>query len=192
VFGSTDGPSGTARNPWDPTRVAGGSSGGSATAVAGGLVPLAHASDGIGSVCIPAAVNGLLGLKPGRGLVPVAGDLDGQHWFGMTQHGPIATTVDDVAVALNVMADVSRFGDVGEPSRVLRVAVSCIAPAPGLFVGTEQKAAVRGMADALAAAGHESVDADPPYDTVAMIDLMFRWTAATAAAPRWLGQRHVG
>jgi amidase len=150
VFGSTDEPSGTARNPWDPTRVAGGSSGGSAAAVASGLVPLAHASDGIGSVCIPAAANGLLGLKPGRGLVPVAGDLDGQHWFGMTQHGPIATTVDDVAVALDVMADV------------------------------------------LAAAGHEIVDADPPYDTVAMVDLMIRWTAGTAAAPRWLGQRHVG
>jgi amidase len=187
VFGSTDEPSGTARNPWDPTRVAGGSSGGSAAAVAGGLVPLAHASDGMGSVRIPAAANGLLGLKPGRGLIPVAGDLDGQHWFGMTQHGPIATTVGDVAVALDVMADVSRFGDAGEPSRVFRVAVSCSAPAPGLFVGTEQKAAVRRMADALAAAGHEIIDADPPYDTVAMIDLMVRWTAGTAADIEVLG-----
>jgi amidase len=180
VFGNSDDPDGAARNPWDPTRVAGGSSGGAAAAVAAGLVPVAHASDGLGSIRIPAAANGLVGIKPGRGLVPVEGDLDGQHWFGMTQHGPLATTVDDLALVLDVLADSERFRDGGQPDRELRVAVSTAPPAPGLMIGRQQRQAVVRVARALQAAGHHVEQADPPYDTRAMLDLLLRWTAGAA------------
>lgn len=180
VFGNSDDPDGAARNPWDPTRVAGGSSGGAAAAVAAGLVPIAHASDGLGSIRIPAAANGLVGVKPGRGLVPVEGDLDGQHWFGMTQHGPVATTVDDLAVMLDVLADTDRFRSGGQPDRTLRIAVSTAPPAPGLMIGTQQRQAVVRVAKALQAAGHHVQQADPPYDTRAMLDLLLRWTAGAA------------
>lgn len=187
VFGNSDDPDGAARNPWDPSRIAGGSSGGSAAAVAGGLVPVAHASDGMGSIRIPAAATGLVGIKPGRGIVPINGDLDGQHWFGMTQHGPLATTVADAALLLDVMGAVDRYRDAGEPDRPLRVAVSIEPPAPGVLIGREQRDAVVRTAKALQAAGHHVERADPPYDPVVILDLILRWTAGTAEEVDQLG-----
>ena len=180
VFGNSDDPANAARNPWDPSRVAGGSSGGSGAAVAAGLVPVAHGNDGMGSVRIPAAANGLVGLKPGRGLVPVDGDLDGQHWFGMTQNGPLATTVEDLALVLDAMGAVDRFAATGEPERPLRVAVSIEPPAPGVLIGREHRDAVVRVAKALQAAGHHVERADPPYDPLVIVDLLLRWTAGTA------------
>jgi amidase len=91
-----------ARTPWDLTRSAGGSSGGAGAAVATGLVPLAHGSDGGGSIRIPASVCGLVGLKPSRGRItsgPVYGDVS-----GLSTHGPLATTVRDAAALLDVLA----------------------------------------------------------------------------------------
>ncbi len=91
-----------ARCPFDLGRSAGGSSGGAAAAVAGGLVALAHGSDGAGSIRIPASACGLVGLKPSRGRVsggPRAGDP-----FGLTVHGPIARTVADAAALLDAIA----------------------------------------------------------------------------------------
>lgn len=180
VFGNADDPDGAARNPWDPSRVAGGSSGGSAVAVAAGLVPAAHGNDGMGSIRIPTAATGLVGIKPGRGLLPVDGELDGQHWFGMTQHGPLATTVQDAALLLDAMGDVRRFAGAGEPDRPLRVAVSVAPPAPGVPIGREQRDAVVRVARALQSAGHEVRRADPPYDLRATLDLLLRWTAGAA------------
>lgn len=180
VFGNSDDPDGAARNPWDPSRVSGGSSGGSAAAVSAGMVPVAHASDGMGSIRIPAAATGLVGIKPGRGIVPVGGDLDGQEWFGMTQHGSLATTVADAALLLDVMGSVDRFRDSGEPDRPLKVAVSIEPPMPGVLVGREHRDAVVRTAKALQAAGHHVERADPPYDPVAVLDLILRWTAGVA------------
>lgn len=180
VFGNSDDPDGAARNPWDPRRVTGGSSGGSAAAVAAGLVPIAHATDGLGSVRIPAAAAGLVGIKPGRGIVPVEGDLEGQHWFGMTQYGPLATTVDDAALMLDVMGGVTRFRGAGDPDRPLRVAVSVRPPAPGVRVGREQRDAVVRVARALQREGHHVQRADPPYDARAVLDVVQRWTAGAA------------
>ncbi len=92
---------GPARNPWDPERTTGGSSGGAAGAVAAGTVPVAHASDGGGSIRIPAACCGLVGLKPNRGRVSQAPDL-GESF--LVQNGAVTRTTEDAAVMLDLMA----------------------------------------------------------------------------------------
>jgi amidase len=91
-----------ARNPWNLAYTAGGSSGGAAAAVAAGLVPIAQGSDGGGSVRIPAALCGLVGYKPSRGVVS-SGPL-GFAAFGLPTNGPIGRTVEDVAALLDAMA----------------------------------------------------------------------------------------
>ncbi|MFG2720238.1 amidase [Streptomyces sp. NPDC048416] len=120
VFGTTDGVHGIARNPWDPTRTAGGSSGGSAAAVAAGFVPLALGNDGMGSLRIPAAHCGLIGLKPGTGRVPR--DLGGG-WYGMSENGPLATTVADARLMFSVLA--------GEPAEICEAEEPAPPSAPG-------------------------------------------------------------
>jgi amidase len=93
---------GPARCPWDPTRLAGGSSGGAAVAVASGMVAFAQGSDGGGSIRIPAGINGLFGIKPARGRVsnaPFGGDVT-----GLGTNGPLARTVRDAAAMLDAMA----------------------------------------------------------------------------------------
>lgn len=90
-----------ARDPWDPRNGAGGSSGGAAAAVAAGLLPLAPASDGGGSIRIPAATVGVVGLKPSRGRLAVGSGLDNP--AGLVVAGPIARTVADAALLLDVL-----------------------------------------------------------------------------------------
>lgn len=91
-----------ARSPWDITRTAGGSSGGAAAAVASGIVPVAHASDGGGSIRIPAAATGLVGLKPSRGLISAAPGADGA---GLSTNGVITRDVRDTAAFLDVLSE---------------------------------------------------------------------------------------
>lgn len=91
-----------ARNPWDPSRGSGGSSGGAAVAVAAGLLPIAPGSDGGGSIRIPAAACGVVGLKPSRGRVPALGGMDSL--AGLVTAGPIARTVADAALLLDALA----------------------------------------------------------------------------------------
>jgi amidase len=96
-----------ARTPWDTTRGAGGSSGGAAVAVAAGLLPFAPGSDGGGSIRIPAAATGLVGLKPSRGLVP--GGSGNASLAGLSVAGPIARTVADAAMLLDAMVGDADF-----------------------------------------------------------------------------------
>ncbi len=91
---------GVTRNPWDPSRSPGGSSGGAAAAVAGGMFPIAHATDGGGSIRIPASYTGLVGLKVSRGRVPRLA----QGWLGAVVEGALTRTVADTAAALDAIA----------------------------------------------------------------------------------------
>lgn len=94
---------GVTRNPIDLSRTPGGSSGGSAAAVAAGMVPMAMGGDGGGSVRIPAAMCGLVGLKPGRGVLPTAPYAD--LWKSLGTSGPMARTVEDIELMMSVLQD---------------------------------------------------------------------------------------
>lgn len=101
--GQTDGPHfGTTRNPWDTTRYAGGSSGGAACAVAAGLGPLGLGTDGAGSIRIPAAACGTVGLKPSPGLFPYEEAVDA--FFNYAAAGPLSRTVEDAALMIDAIA----------------------------------------------------------------------------------------
>ncbi|MEU5039963.1 amidase [Streptomyces griseorubiginosus] len=185
VFGTTEGVHGTSRNPWDTSRTAGGSSGGSATAVAAGLVPLALGNDGMGSLRIPAANCGLVTLKPGSGVVP-AGISDGD-WFGMSENGPLATTVEDARLLLSVIAD-TEFVRRDVPA-TLDVAVSLRSPLAGVTVGAPYKNAVREAAGLLIKAGHQVRRADPPYPMSLGVTSLATWTAGTSVDAQGLDPR---
>jgi Asp-tRNA(Asn)/Glu-tRNA(Gln) amidotransferase A subunit family amidase len=104
---------GATSNPWDTARVPGGSSGGSASAVAAGLVPLAVGTDGGGSIRIPASFCGIAGIKPTYGLVPREPQWPG--WYSLTHLGPLAFTVADCALMLSVMAGPDALDPVSMP-----------------------------------------------------------------------------
>lgn len=186
VFAATDSAFGTTRNPWNTAHTPGGSSGGSAAAVASGMVPVAHGNDGMGSIRIPAACCGLVGIKPGFGLVPSG--LGASSWFGMAENGPLATTVADAALVLSVLAGRPELATVGEPG-TLRVALSTKAPMSATPVDAQWAEAARGTAEALRELGHTVRKADPPYRQVVSTSGIVRWTAGTELDARTLADR---
>jgi amidase len=169
---------GVTRNPWDVERTPGGSSGGSAAAVAAGLVPAALAVDGAGSIRIPAACCGLFGLKPQRDRVSRAPhDADEAHWICV---GTLTRSVLDTAIVLDVMAGPGTGFEAAarrDPGR-LRIAVSERFPAgvQGRLTG-EVRAALDRTVDTLRSLGHEIVERDVPVradDVVTIVGLMLR------------------
>lgn len=121
-------PWGETRNPWDRTRTCGGSSGGSGAAVAAGLVGAASASDGGGSIRIPASCCGLYGLKPQRGRISLAPEHE--HWLGLSATGCLTRRVADTALWLDVTAG-PEAGDADVPPRPDRSYMEAAAEVPG-------------------------------------------------------------
>jgi amidase len=185
---------GPARNPWDPERTTGGSSGGSAGAVAAGAVPIAHASDGGGSIRIPAACCGLLGLKPARGRISRAPDL-GDHF--LSTDGVLARTTEDVAALLDLMSG-HELGDATwapppeapfaelarrDPGR-LRVALVTAMPLDGAELDPECERGAREAARLLESLGHHVEEIPSPWPNDEMVIGVFTalWAANVAAS----------
>ncbi|MFC9993124.1 amidase [Nocardia sp. NPDC127526] len=176
LWGATDSPERITRSPWNPRFGSGGSSGGSGAAVGAGLVPVAHGNDGLGSVRIPAACCGVVGLKPGRGLVPAEVGVDS--WGGMTENGVLATTVADAALVLSVMADRPALAELETPP-ALRIGLAAAAPVPFARVDRAWTAAARKAASLAAGAGHAVAVAELPYQGTTFA-LALRWLANAA------------
>ena len=188
---------GATRNPWHTDHTPGGSSGGAASAVAGGLVPAAIGSDGAGSVRIPAAWTGLVGLKPQRGRISTWPEAES--FNGLSCIGPLARSVGDAALLLDAVTG-NRDGDLhrppphsesfaataAQPPRSLRVALSFATPlgVPNK-VDPEVRAATEQTAERLVGLGHEVIHANPSYGLVGL-GLMPRGMAGVHA---WLRDR---
>ena len=161
---------GAARNPWHREHTTGGSSGGAAGALAAGLCALSHGSDGGGSIRIPAACCGVVGLKPSRGLIS-SGPVFGEGWEGLSTEGPIARTVADAALGLDAMKghlpgdpfwaapEDSYLAWARPPGRPLRIAFT--ADAGEVAVDAEVRAAVEATARTLAELGHQVTEGGP-------------------------------
>jgi amidase len=170
---------GATRNPWNSSRTPGGSSGGSAAAVAAGMVGAASASDGAGSIRIPAACCGLFGLKPQRGRIPLAPLA--QHWHGLSVAGCVTRTVRDTALLLDVTAGPAA-GDAASPTppqRPFLDAASCAPGRLGIAVSMRPprlvtppilddavRGAVDGTVELLRSLGHRVGERDPQFGLV--------------------------
>jgi amidase len=183
---------GTTRNPWSLDHTPGGSSGGSAAAVAAAMVPIALAADGGGSIRMPASNCGLVGLKPGHGVVPFP-RTGVSTWSRMTEFGPLATTVADLGLALDVLAGGDGSGGdayraVAPPGRPLRIGVSAKPGAVGVKVDPRVRAAMDATAEALAGAGHRVETVDPPWrngDAAPFLRRVFYGCAEDADRMTW-------
>jgi amidase len=181
-----------ARNPWDTTRSAGGSSGGAARAVALGMVAAAHASDGGGSIRIPAGSCGLVGLKPTRGRVsngPSARELN-----GLSVQGALVRTVRDAAAMLDLLA-VPMSGDryvapaagpfslavAREPGR-LRIGWHTTPLAPSIEVQSDCVEAAERTARLLNSLGHDVEEIETPFDPVLAEHFVAAWSVQAAGA----------
>jgi amidase len=170
---------GSTRNPWNPSLTPGGSSGGAAAALAAGLIPIAHGTDGGGSIRIPASCCGLFGLKPSRGRVSTAPFTSLE---GLSTSGPLSRSVADAAALLDVVAGYEP-GDpwwTPPPERAfaeevaidpgrLRVAITAEPPIE-TPVHPDCRLALAAAASLLEDLGHDVVEATPPWTGAGLID----------------------
>jgi amidase len=184
---------GPCRNPWEPTRTPGGSSGGAAAALAAGLCPVAQGSDGGGSIRIPAAHCGLFGLKPSRDRVSRA-PLFGDHGFGLVTDGVLTRTVADSAALLDVLAgyvpgdpgiapppERPFAEEVGTDPGVLRIGVAAENPVGELAAPVA--AAIDSARDLLEEVGHDTVDVALDVSDEAIRAFGHVWQAVIASQP---------
>jgi amidase len=172
---------GATRNPWDLERTPGGSSGGAAAAVASGMVPVAHGNDGGGSIRIPAACCGLVGLKPSRGRISTAPELGDS---SLVVDGVLTRTVADTAAILDVLAGY-EVGDAtwappprepfaasgARPPAKLRIAATVLSPVPTAVVDPIAAQAVDDAAELLRSLGHDVEFVDPPWQAPGLSEL---------------------
>lgn len=178
---------GPTRNPWDPSRTCGGSSGGAAVAAATGIAPINLGSDGGGSIRVPAACTGVVGLKPARARIPL-GPMTFESWGGLVCNGALTTGVHEQALFLDLLSGPMPHDPWSPPppSEPWRAAIGRTRPCriavaferDGEPVESETIAVVRATADALADLGHEVIEAQPDlspllpgYLTVAHVGL---------------------
>ena len=183
---------GSCKNPWNLAYSPGGSSGGAAAAVAAGILPVAHATDGGGSIRIPAAQCGLFGLKPSRGRVSMAPDA-GEGWGGLSAGHVVSRSVRDSALMLDLTAGLEP-GDpyaaptperpfaqaLSRPPRKLRIALM-LKDHRGAKLHPECLIAVQGAAKLCERLGHIVEEADPGLDMTALRPMNARISAANVA-----------
>ena len=193
---------GATRNPWNLERIAGGSSGGAAAAVAAGVLPAAHASDGGGSIRVPAACCGLFGLKPSRGRMPM-GPMRTEGWGGFSINHAISRSVRDSAALLDATHGIetgSRYAapaperpyldEVGRDPGKLRVALWRKA-ANGTMPDPDAQRGLDATVKLLLSLGHEVEEAEPEIDGPALAATLTRMVSAhlTASLDLWGEQR---
>jgi amidase len=177
---------GITRNPWDLERSPGGSSGGAAASVAGGMFPIAHANDGGGSIRIPASYCGLVGLKPSRGRVPRLA----QSWLGAVVEGVVSHTVADSAAVLDAISgpDPAAWYNAPAPARpfmqetdtppgTLRIGLMAQAPL-GMPTAEECSEAARAVAATLEELGHSVAEVEVPTISEEMVPPFIALTRA--------------
>ncbi len=169
---------GVTRNPWNLDLAPGGSSGGSAAAVAAGLVPVAHATDGLGSIRIPASACGLVGLKATHGLVPLTGH-DSDHWLGMSHAGFLTRTVRDTAIVLDAVLPGSQLTASLAERPGLRVAISA-QPWTPVPVDADVEAGLARTGAIVRDLGHMVSRRDPPYGNALSPASTLRYLAGMA------------
>ena len=212
IFGATNSPEfgsrnvtepsafGATRNPWDLSRTSGGSSGGAGSAVAAGILPVAGASDGGGSIRIPAACNGLFGLKAGRGRISV-GPMAAEGLFGAAVPGVLSRSVRDSAAMLDVLQgpeshapywmpkpDQTYLSAIARPPKRLRIGFSTESPT-GTPVDPQALAALDDAAKLLASMGHHVEQVKLPFDGKQLsADFLTAWFSAMAMLVAELGR----
>jgi amidase len=185
---------GACRNPWSPEHTPGGSSGGAGAAVASGTMPLAHGSDGGGSIRTPASCCGLFGIKPSRGRVSPAPHVSGS--LELSQSGPLSVSVRDAAAFLDAIAGYEPgdahwappparpfLDEVGADPGRLRIAFTAEPPIPR-EIDPRVVAVARDAADALEALGHEVVEGGPQWSDEALLSGFAKlWQVGPALFP---------